>query len=238
MLALLVVFGCARGPTIQDVPDAVNDLASAASDAYSHAISADWSAVGQDAEKAERAWSTIREVAEEEGAPKVLLVAVDVAIDALTGTGIHTPSKTARIANTISSLAGSVYGLFKGAVPTGILGLTPGGREVTLDSMDGDAVAAAHHLAQLGEAWSTVRQDVVKLGGEQEAKKMDEWIGEQAGKLAKGDVASVAKDGTGSQVLEAIGDLVGVPWSATPAASPMGEGSRKERATRSPRRER
>jgi hypothetical protein len=222
MHALLAWFllGCSQSPTLGDAPDALNDLASAASAAYEHALSADWSAVGRDAERANEAWSTLREVAAKEGAPKLLLVAVDVAIESLTSLERKVPATAARIANTLSSLAGQVYGVFKGVLPAGALSLAPAEREVTLDGMDGDPVEVAKHLADLGAAWAAVRQDVVDLGGEKEAKEMDEWLGRAAAKVAAGDVDGIGADGKGAQIIDTIEGLLAVPWASTEERAP------------------
>ncbi len=182
--------GAAANASFHAIPAALSAVEGAAEDGYDKGLAGDFAAAMAAATTVHDQWTTYRPQATRDGAQAAWLNGMDGAVAGFKTAASAGTDKVAvaRAANAISAWMDKFYGLYSNPVPAEVIRLDYLGREVVLDAMSNDFVAATQHDTQIATAWRQVRPKVVAAGGTQEATDTD------AVKVALG-TASQAKDG-------------------------------------------
>ncbi|MCA9493680.1 MAG: hypothetical protein KC621_27295, partial [Myxococcales bacterium] len=150
---------------------------------------------------------------EADGAAAADLDAMDAAVSALSdaaGAATLDDVSLARVANAVSGPMDELFALYDDPVPASILALDYGGREVSLDAMDGAVEAAGADIDQLDAVWATVRDQVLTAGGDAEAADYDASLTRQHELVSAGDAAGLlTESNAGLELVDALEGVFG-----------------------------
>jgi len=202
--------GSAADASSHAIPAALSAIEGAAEDGYDKGLAGDFAAAKAAAATVGDQWAAYRPQAIRDGAQAAWLTGMDGAVAGFrTAAAAGTDKVTvARAANAISAWMDKFFGLYSNPVPVEVIRLDYLGREVVLDAMSADFVAAARQDSEIEATWTQVRPKVVAAGGTQQAKDTDAALVELATAIqAKDGPATIAK---ANAVLDLVDSLEGV----------------------------
>lgn len=188
-----VVAGCPPATDGNAIPQSLLDIEGIAEDAYDKALLADFAAVSKDGEDIAAAWDGFRVQAEADGASAETLGGMTASVDGLRNAPEDAVG-AGRAANAVSAFMKDLFGLYDPTTPPSIIQLDYGGREIVLDALAADLLAAGVDIDALETEWLSVSDAVVAAGGQDVADSYDLHIAEMRARVTADDADTLIEE--------------------------------------------
>lgn len=208
LLSLLMLGACSGS----SIPAELANIEGTAEDAYDQALASNYADVGVDAAALDTDWTAFRDQAAADGAAEADLSAMDAAIAGLVTAVAEQTSLTdlelARAANAVSGPMDELFDLYNDPIPSAVLALDYGGREVSLDAMAEDLQAALTDIGTLETIWAGLKTQVLDAGGDAEAADYEASLATQTQLATDGDAAGlVTESNAGLEIVDLLEDV-------------------------------
>ncbi len=189
------------------VPAQLDNVESAAEDAYDLALSGDINGARAKAQALSDDWDNFKPDAVNAGASSQLVQQVDQAVTAFTQTASQSSNKfaVARAANGVSRYMDQLYRLYSPTVPPAVMRLDYLGRELALDGRQGRLQQARQTLTTTRSTWQALQPTLIDAGGQTVAGGYATTLDAIAAAIDRGDGAQLTRQANHS--LDLVDDM-------------------------------